>query len=761
MDESTNCVPDLRNQGLADVGHMLQLAAPETGLTHQPDRTEGPKLPVQKHKPSGSINPSVISASNLISHNGSFIQTTGHHITYNVHLPPPPNDAQVEVRTTPNQNLDNLSSLPLTSTDISILARSQANIAPKFEPSNKIYERHMLKKGRGYPLWVPECSQTLHIKKRKLGVEVGDVGLIDKDGCFVFLFNILRPANHPFHPTEMPEGYNSVQPLRSHDWLQTIPFGHHTALTSASVRRQEAGISGSSEQIFEMPSAEAVILTLPDGVQFSSVQTTSLWGDYMASNLKSWYKYVKVTLGYEVNNGDIRLVTGCDKASHWGMAVAEQSPTAENSYKLRFRKAKHRKGSIKYAWECNGIVDTRVGPSQEHIREVRQKSIRQYLFGWLSRERKSKLHRDQCLFVRSLNNRLGDKSWNEVKAEAEELYNNGCSSGYFTGPSMASPDGAPTSTSESKGKEPASGPRSIASNKTLQDRFVTSTPTSVRRLYTDYHPADWLSKLLLFIHPEADVAVVDDNDWCFALKNIPDSAPIDENEIICAVLLELGFGCHENIVQAVYVHEMKEPARRVAEIVGSLPGATKGHKDITGCLSIQDVIYTLVRVVHVLVIAKAMRNRPATGEEQLTNQTRNAETSSTPTDLSRIVEINFDPFTSLTIKVIIEKLALVLSPRNSSDSRYSTACGHFHQFFKGGIVPSSIKDLGSLIFCTNELQHLASASASSPLPTPAVVSVDLGMVNSDILLTPHSSCSLNHLLTKHCPFGRIRSLSAQ
>ncbi|KAF9048914.1 hypothetical protein BJ165DRAFT_1069438 [Panaeolus papilionaceus] len=448
------------------------------------------------------------------------------------------------------QHLDTLNTPPLTSTETSTLALSQANVdlTPKFEPSNKIYERNMLKKGRGYPLWVPECSQTLHIKKRKLGVEVGDVGLIDKDGYFVFLFNILLPANHPFHRRSMPEGYTPVQPLDPEDLMQTSVFGHHTALTSMSVRRHGSNpVSSSNEQNFEILSSEGVILTLPEGAQSSSIQTSSLWVNYMTRNLKGWYNYAKVTLGYEVNNGDIRLVTGCDKASCWGMAVAEQQPTAENSYRLRFRRATGRKAPAKHMWECDGIVDTRVGPSQDHIREVRRESLRRYLLRWLQPRTANHPQRDQCLFIKSINVRLDGKSWNEIKTEAEELYNNsGSELGASIGPSrLSQTNSSSTPKDASNEKELGTSPQVSPSNsKMSQARFVSGTPTpTVRKLYTDHHPADWLSRLLILLYPEAYAAVVDDNDWCFALRNIPDAIPIDENEMICAVLLESSFEC--------------------------------------------------------------------------------------------------------------------------------------------------------------------------------------------------------------------------
>ncbi|KAF9048912.1 hypothetical protein BJ165DRAFT_1067886 [Panaeolus papilionaceus] len=212
----------------------------------------------------------------------------------------------------------NSSTPPLTSTKTSspFLSSFSASLTPQFEANNKVYERKMLEKCRGYPLWVPECSQTLLVSKRKLGVDVGDVGLIENDGHFVFLFNILLPSDHSFHPDVMPEGYTPVQPLRPHDMMLTNPLATNTAMTSAGVRRLRLNDASTRDgQNFEIIAPQGVILALPDGMQSSDVQTVSIWIKYISSNIESWYRYVMVTLGYHVRNGDIRLVTGCDKSS--------------------------------------------------------------------------------------------------------------------------------------------------------------------------------------------------------------------------------------------------------------------------------------------------------------------------------------------------------------------------------------------------------------------------------------------------------------
>jgi hypothetical protein len=54
----------------------------------------------------------------------------------------------------------------------------------------KVYEKLMLDKGiYGFPLWNPEPSTTI-VEHGKKGVQVGDVGFLNGEGAFEYLFTI-------------------------------------------------------------------------------------------------------------------------------------------------------------------------------------------------------------------------------------------------------------------------------------------------------------------------------------------------------------------------------------------------------------------------------------------------------------------------------------------------------------------------------------------------------------------------------------------
>ncbi|KAF9048902.1 hypothetical protein BJ165DRAFT_1343621, partial [Panaeolus papilionaceus] len=190
---------------------------------------------------------------------------------------------------------------------------------------NQIYERQLLGKKRGFPLWIPECNLSWHVEKQKQGICVGDVGLITKDGSFTYLFNITAPIDHPFQPPRMPEGYEPIH-TAERDTSMLMYFKPRSCLTSLSVKSKEFDTEPPiflhpDEVAFQISAAEGAILTLPKGAMSMDMDgNIGGWRDYMAKHIESWYTYVNCIQRREAENGDIRLVTGCDKASFWGVA---------------------------------------------------------------------------------------------------------------------------------------------------------------------------------------------------------------------------------------------------------------------------------------------------------------------------------------------------------------------------------------------------------------------------------------------------------
>ncbi|KJA14914.1 hypothetical protein HYPSUDRAFT_95571, partial [Hypholoma sublateritium FD-334 SS-4] len=170
-----------------------------------------------------------------------------------------------------------------------------------------IYYRHLAVKGRGSPLWQPDPNWNLPIGYRRIGISIGDVGLITEDGSFDFLFNILLPPDDPVHAGRVPEMFSPLNPPLSLDDVE---------------KREQFG-----EDSY-LANSEGAILTLPKGSDSSKLLNTRSFNEYLAANVESWYCYTNGPRGREAKNGDLRLVMGWDKAKAWGICTFSRSSKA-------------------------------------------------------------------------------------------------------------------------------------------------------------------------------------------------------------------------------------------------------------------------------------------------------------------------------------------------------------------------------------------------------------------------------------------------
>ena len=122
------------------------------------------------------------------------------------------------------------------------------------QKSNDIYERHLTLKGRGFPLWIPEPNQVLHIGYRRTGIRIGDVGIFTHSGGFSFLFNICLPHDDPVNPRMLPNHFAPLAPpIEATDIEKFSVFNNDSHLASAS-------ITGSSTAISCVPNTHPIFL---------------------------------------------------------------------------------------------------------------------------------------------------------------------------------------------------------------------------------------------------------------------------------------------------------------------------------------------------------------------------------------------------------------------------------------------------------------------------------------------------------------------
>jgi hypothetical protein len=292
-----------------------------------------------------------------------------------------------------------------------------------------MYEQHLSLKNRGFPLWIPQPNIRLPIPYRAKGVCIGDVGIVTTFGGFDFLFNICRTRDDPINPEELPDNFAPIYPpLNPTDVREFREFSSGSYLASSSIVESQTG-----EQTqfvypsfmffillmlplmlpyrgltFESSASDGAILTMPDGAFQEELGNLSKVRDYVAVHATNWYKFVNGPRGREAQNGDLRVVVGCDKSTSWGMATfANTSSAQQSNFRLKFRplrgqqQSQHNVGTASsYAWEHSGVAEVRVGPEPGENEELGETPTRQL--------------RNQCLFMRTLSVTLSDSVWAET-----------------------------------------------------------------------------------------------------------------------------------------------------------------------------------------------------------------------------------------------------------------------------------------------------------------------------------------------------------
>ncbi|CAA7267261.1 unnamed protein product [Cyclocybe aegerita] len=389
----------------------------------------------------------------------------------------------------------------------------EQNTIRPIQRSNVLYEQHLMRKGRGYPLWIPQPNLRLPIPYRAKGASIGDVGIITAYGAFDFLFNICLPADHPINPEELPEGFEPLRPtLNPTDIRESLEFTAGSYLASSSVSKAQSGVD-SLGYTFESSASEGAILAMPEGAYHEELGNVSKFREYIAVHAENWYKFVNGPRGREAQNGDVRLVIGSDKTTGWGMATFSSTAEDQSNVRLQFcalgGRGPQSSGPM-YTWEHLGSAEARVGPDASENEELGATAARPL--------------RNQCLFMRTLSVALAEETWKRLRNEnfktetgPSSSSNTDCqSSNPSTGQSggssgtpsldtVATSGGRKGSSSFANDSEPTSNPNVIVEHS-------STTPYTV-------HPSKIINEFLLQEVPYARMAVTSDRDWHWVLSS--------------------------------------------------------------------------------------------------------------------------------------------------------------------------------------------------------------------------------------------------
>ncbi|PPQ89034.1 hypothetical protein CVT25_004676 [Psilocybe cyanescens] len=480
---------------------------------------------------------SFFQASRNVSINGGhFNSTMGHHTNLTIHLgleaplsntEPVHTDSahsaskgQTEVCSSLSGNIPNVNS-EVACQSLRLQVVQPLQMSPSTQKSNEVYEKQLSMKGRGFPLWVPEPNRRLPIMYRREGVSIGDVGIITPSGGFSFLFNICLPADDPINLGRVPEDFEPIYPQLDADMdiREFFEFKQGNYLASKSIKTSKSDAL-SLDLLFKSKASEGAILTMPEGAISFDLENIPHFRTYAAANVESWYRFVNGPRGREAQNGDIRLVTGCDKTTSWGMAVLSNhiSQAQESQTNcLRFKVASDplNPSACAYTWECSGIVEARVGPDCREIDELRRRAG--------ERERERGLDAadnndadgkflNQCLFVRTLNLTLGAESWERLNQELAlkigSMQNR--RSGNTSLNDFVSECNAQVESSSIAGHEALTP----VSNKAGNQHVISMTTTPE----ISYIPCYYLTSVLYYKYPAARMVITHDGDWTSAAK---------------------------------------------------------------------------------------------------------------------------------------------------------------------------------------------------------------------------------------------------
>ncbi|KAF9555589.1 hypothetical protein CPC08DRAFT_642657, partial [Agrocybe pediades] len=261
----------------------------------------------------------------------------------------------------------------------------------------------------GSPLWIPEPPYNLPTQYQLKGASIGDVGVLSPSGSFDFFFNICYPSDDPINSGGVPKGFKSLDPPLNNlniRRVQEFDSGSYVASESIEISRRQYRDSPqvlqlllfyrAADLVFESSAAEGAILTMPKGAHSEDVTGTRRLRGYIAEHIESWYKFVVGVRDCDAENGDILLVTGCDKTDSWGVASFVKSSEA---VKLRFQPVE---SGHSYKWEYSGSFDARTGPNTRTIEGIRPFVASEPLL-------------NQCVFVRTLTGTLRDDVWQSLR----------------------------------------------------------------------------------------------------------------------------------------------------------------------------------------------------------------------------------------------------------------------------------------------------------------------------------------------------------
>ncbi|KAJ7047597.1 hypothetical protein C8F04DRAFT_14322 [Mycena alexandri] len=361
---------------------------------------------------------------------------------------------------------------------------------------SEIYCNQLMRRRRGFPLYVPGPPENLPAEYRRHGVGIGDVGSVTPEGIFDFCFNIYLPADHPINDDDVPENFQPLMPFASKD-LTSLTYAPGDSVSTSSVQRSLSPVADfpGSDFVFSCGTPQGAVLALPHGAHLKKLKNLEAVREYVTTHAESWYKYMNGARGRGLQNGSLYLVTGYEKSFSWGMASFYST---SDEFQLVFRQTPRADSTLRYGWSG---TRGRSGPSQH--KSYDSSPIRNALL-------------NQTTFIHGLSISLGIGIWGKLfgKVGIREIVESRLGSADRNGHMSHSPGSSPFSwyLGPLGGGGGSGGGRSHAGNVALSE-FPPVTKI--------FHPADIINSYLLEKTPDATVIMSHDDDWSDILADDP------------------------------------------------------------------------------------------------------------------------------------------------------------------------------------------------------------------------------------------------
>ncbi|KAJ7186014.1 hypothetical protein C8R46DRAFT_982798, partial [Mycena filopes] len=234
---------------------------------------------------------------------------------------------------------------------------------------SRLYTRLLLPKGHGYPLFHPQPFDDLPLQSRRVGTEIGDLGVVTSDGSFDVIFNICRAADDPLNRFGVPAGFEQL--VRDAEDVAFRAQYHRPGsdVSSTDIKKRRLDLDATIEDnvggarflplgagaVVQISGVlkQAAVLLLPDGASRWDIRRVKRFRDYALKHAQSWYKFVNGSLERMVESGDLYLVTGIDKSTSWSLAALENK-SRHNLISMKLKAAQ-----VGWEWEsASGFADS-------------------------------------------------------------------------------------------------------------------------------------------------------------------------------------------------------------------------------------------------------------------------------------------------------------------------------------------------------------------------------------------------------------------